>query len=215
MSEDEWLNDPTPESALRWLRGRSDRGFPEFARRKARLLACACCRLRWQELDELQREAVSYAEQVADGAPLSGERLTELTRALFEANGRPGQYTPARAAPLWLLRGVGNDWSSDFRIPDVWWLTVAGGEGRALLHCLLGDLSPPRALAPAIRAWDGGKVVKVATPIYEGHRFEDMPLLGDVLEEAGCQGPALLAHCRGPGPHARGCHVLDAALGRA
>ena len=36
----------------------------------------------------------------------------------------------------------------------------------------------------------------------------------DALEEAGASEEAL-AHLRGPGPHVRGCHVVDACLGRA
>jgi hypothetical protein len=38
--------------------------------------------------------------------------------------------------------------------------------------------------------------------------------LSDALEEAGCDDPAVLGHLRGPGPHVRGCHVLDALLGK-
>ena len=36
----------------------------------------------------------------------------------------------------------------------------------------------------------------------------------DLLEEAGATDAALLAHLRGPGPHALGCHALDAVLGK-
>jgi hypothetical protein len=45
-------------------------------------------------------------------------------------------------------------------------------------------------------------------------RFEDLPVLADLLEEAGCTDAALLGHLRGPGPHVLGCHALDAVLGR-
>jgi hypothetical protein len=34
------------------------------------------------------------------------------------------------------------------------------------------------------------------------------------LEEAGCHDTDILAHCRGPGPHCRGCWVVDALLGK-
>ena len=36
----------------------------------------------------------------------------------------------------------------------------------------------------------------------------------DALEEAGVTDAGLLGHLRGPGPHVRGCHVLDLVLGR-
>jgi hypothetical protein len=48
--------------------------------------------------------------------------------------------------------------------------------------------------------------------INEEGRFEALPILADALEEAGCRDADLLAHCRAPGPHARGCWLLDALL---
>ena len=39
-------------------------------------------------------------------------------------------------------------------------------------------------------------------------------VLGDALEEAGCNAEDVLQHCRGPGPHVRGCHVVDLLLGK-
>ena len=41
---------------------------------------------------------------------------------------------------------------------------------------------------------------------------EVLPLLADALEEAGCDDRVVLDHCRGPGPHARGCWVVDLVL---
>ena len=46
-------------------------------------------------------------------------------------------------------------------------------------------------------------------------RFEDLPVLADLLEEAGCTDAALLGHLRGPGPHVLGCWALDAAVGKS
>jgi hypothetical protein len=40
-----------------------------------------------------------------------------------------------------------------------------------------------------------------------------LAVLADALEEAGA-GEDLVAHLRAPGPHVRGCHVVDAVLGR-
>jgi hypothetical protein len=41
-----------------------------------------------------------------------------------------------------------------------------------------------------------------------------MPILGDALEEAGCTDADILAHLRSPGPHVRGCWILDLILGK-
>jgi hypothetical protein len=49
--------------------------------------------------------------------------------------------------------------------------------------------------------------------MYEARDFTAMPLLADLLEEAGCPA-AVGAHCRDLGPHARGCWVVDLLLGK-
>jgi hypothetical protein len=38
--------------------------------------------------------------------------------------------------------------------------------------------------------------------------------LGDALEHAGCTDAGLLGQLRGPGPHVRGCYVVDVVLGK-
>ena len=41
----------------------------------------------------------------------------------------------------------------------------------------------------------------MARAIYDGRRFDELPILADALEEAGCTDAAILAHCRRPGGH--------------
>src|SRR5262245_52150732 len=41
-----------------------------------------------------------------------------------------------------------------------------------------------------------------------------LAVLADALEEAGCVDGDVLGHLRSPGPHVRGCHVVDVVLGR-
>jgi hypothetical protein len=57
--------------------------------------------------------------------------------------------------------------------------------------------------------------VGVAQAMYESRDFAAMPILADALEDAGCDSPDVLAHCRGDGPHVRGCWVVDLVLGKA
>jgi hypothetical protein len=45
----------------------------------------------------------------------------------------------------------------------------------------------------------------------DAHR---LAVLADALTDAGCTDQNILAHCRGPGPHVRGCWVIDLLLGK-
>lgn len=58
-------------------------------------------------------------------------------------------------------------------------------------------------------------VTRLAQAIYDEHRFGDMPILADALEEAGCDNEEVLAHCRAATPHVRGCWVVDLVLGKS
>ena len=48
--------------------------------------------------------------------------------------------------------------------------------------------------------------------MHDSRDFGAMPILADALQGAGCD--EILNHCRGPGPHARGCGVVDLVLGK-
>jgi hypothetical protein len=79
----------------------------------------------------------------------------------------------------------------------------------ARVRCIAGNPFRPVALAPAVLAWRDGLLVSTARRMYEARDFSEMPVLADMLEEAGCREEQVLTHCRGPGPHARGCFVVD------
>lgn len=77
-----------------------------------------------------------------------------------------------------------------------------------LLRCVAGHLHHP---APDIDpAWRTDVVVGIVRRMYDSREFGNMPVLADALEEAGCDAPAVLAHCRHGTAHARGCWVIDA-----
>jgi hypothetical protein len=90
----------------------------------------------------------------------------------------------------------------------------------ALLRCIFGN--PFRRLPfpgrdwltwPTLNidwlTWGGCTVPLLARTIYAQRAFDQLPVLADTLEEAGCNKAEILAHCRGAGPHVRGCWVLD------
>jgi len=65
------------------------------------------------------------------------------------------------------------------------------------------------AIDPTWLAWNNGTVQKLAQAIQEQHRFADLPILGDALEDAGCTNAAILGHCREPGQHDQRCWLVN------
>ncbi|MFM8273295.1 MAG: hypothetical protein ACKODX_13350, partial [Gemmata sp.] len=64
-------------------------------------------------------------------------------------------------------------------------------------------------------AWFTSDVMALAGAIYDGRAFEQMPILADALQDAGCDSEEVLTHCRGANRvHVRGCWVLDLVLGK-
>jgi hypothetical protein len=80
----------------------------------------------------------------------------------------------------------------------------------AVLRDLVGPAFQPVAVEPG---WRAPTVTALARGIYEERAFDRLPILADALMDAGCDREAVLAHCRGPGPHLRGCWVVDCLLG--
>ncbi len=65
-----------------------------------------------------------------------------------------------------------------------------------------------------LRDWQTATAVALAAQMYESRDFSAMPILADALQDAGCDDEHVLAHCRGEGPHVRGCWVADLVLGK-
>jgi hypothetical protein len=102
--------------------------------------------------------------------------------------------------------------------PAVWeaavqtdWLGVEVGPdpAAAVVRDLFGGPTPVRFPDD----WKTGTATAVAAGIAEDGAFDRLPVLADALEDAGCDDDRVLAHCRGPGPHWRGCWVVDGVLG--
>ena len=80
-----------------------------------------------------------------------------------------------------------------------------------LIREMFGNPFRPVSLDPA---WLTSTVVALAQGIYEERAFDRMPILADALQDAGCDNDDVLSHCRGNGPHVRGCWVVDLILGK-
>jgi hypothetical protein len=83
-----------------------------------------------------------------------------------------------------------------------------------LLREIAGNPFRRPEVRPAWLGWNQGTVLRLAEQIYEEGCFDELPILGDALEEAGCHDEELLRHCRAPGEHVRGCWLLDLVLGK-
>jgi hypothetical protein len=64
-------------------------------------------------------------------------------------------------------------------------------------------------------SWLTSTVVGLAEGIYADQAFDWMPILADALQDAGCDDPDILNHCRDANQmHVRGCWVVDLLLGK-
>jgi hypothetical protein len=208
--------------------------------RKAGLFGVACCRRLLDFLaDPLAEKAVRLREDVADGLGSVEELNAALTVVQDRANAQPaagaihngmiGVVLTAGALPpqpmFWLgLHSLANavggsaapgavieedDWASPH---DPRWRDAKAAE-RAAQATLLRDLFNPFHSLASPDAWRTLAVVALANSIYDDRRWEDMPILGDALQEAGCDDAEVLAHCRGT-VHARGCWLVDLLLNK-
>jgi hypothetical protein len=95
------------------------------------------------------------------------------------------------------------------------WVWKQQKHRRAFYSALVRDIfgNPFRPVTFSAE-WRTDTAVTLARTMYEARDFSAMPILADALQDAGCDNVDLLAHCRGPGPHVRGCWVVDLVLGK-
>ena len=214
MTEQEWLVCSDPDEMLLFLRQPS-----LLTERKSRLFGVAACFRIWHLLtDERSRRAVELVERFADGEAttqelnIAYEAAFEVGAALAERNAniidalRSAAWAASSAAhPNELAEGVALE-AADASDED----DEQTSQCR-LIHDIFGNPFHPANLD---RSWLIPEVVTLAKEIYDKRAFDRMPALAEALEQAGCKNTAVLAHCRGPGPHVKACWVVDAVLGK-
>src|SRR5262249_44746091 len=84
---------------------------------------------------------------------------------------------------------------------------------RTVARHVLEPVSPTSGARPLVAGVGGRRVKQMARAIYDERRWEDMPIVADALEEAGCGDTDLLGHCRCGKEHTRGCWAVDLLLG--
>ncbi|WP_315854050.1 hypothetical protein [Gemmata palustris] len=80
-----------------------------------------------------------------------------------------------------------------------------------IIRDIFGNPFRPVAFSPS---WRTSTAIAIASQMYESRDFSAMPILADALQDAGCDNANVLDHCRSPGPHVRGCWVVDLVLGK-
>lgn len=203
MTESEWLNASEPHVMLEFLRGKA-------SDRKLRWFAVACSRRIWGLIDDLGRVAVEAAENFTDGL-LGPDELRAARLACLGAGGQASWYAAA-TNPEIAARNAAR--SAQAGVASNPLLGTEAAELLAqvdLLRDIFGDPLQPLSFD---QSWRTSGVVQLAQVIYDDRAFDRMPGLADALAEAGCDNDETLNHCRGPGPHVRGCWVVDMMLGR-
>jgi hypothetical protein len=228
MTEAEWLAADSPRELLLWLGAKRSR---RRSVRKNGLFVVACA----ERVRSFMRHAVTIrglelAERMAEGVADESEGETYL--AEFGAAcppGEPGPQEAARTVPFVAIRvllphrmgqsseklavSAAQSCAGVFNAAT----DIARAIQETAVHAdLLRDIVGPLPFRPVPfdPAWLTSTVVALATGIYESRDFGAMPVLADALQDAGCDNADILDHCRGPGPHVRGCWVVDMLLGK-
>jgi hypothetical protein len=200
MTEAEWLACADPQPMLEFLRGKA-------SDRKLRLFAVACVQ-RYSNVDGIMRQLVRVSELYADGITTWNElaSVRKMTKELqYQAMQRKvgmgagavrHAAAVARPAALAAAQGV--------------LLAVVPEVAVAAIREVVNPFRPI-TIAPS---WLTSTATALAEAIYTDRAFDRLPILADALEEAGCTDAEILAHCRAPGPHMRGCWVIDLLLGK-
>jgi hypothetical protein len=221
MTEADWLTCSHPESMLNFL-SRESMARRRTSDRKLRLFAVACCRRIWQLIAGAHSQrAVTVGERLADGQAEEWELedAYDMARLIWnnqEFDGNDEAYEAAfwAAEPVatgaalhgagMAARAIGVDGAS---------IKTEEAAQAALIREIFGN--PFRSRPRVKTAWRTDTVTVLARQMYESRDFSAMPILADALQDAGCANDDILNHCRGLGPHVRGCWVVDLVLGKA
>jgi hypothetical protein len=218
MTEAEWNHCADPLKMLHYLRA-------DVAGRKTLLLVCACIRRHWDVLVNEGRKWVLLAEDYAEkpgphrlpNPDVCGNTLDPM---IFGDHWDGAIRIAGKDAnDDWhgVTESLEQLWSGFYECDD--YDTLSGNdEWKAerrqqalLIRDVFGNPFNHITLDPS---WQTSAVKHLAEAIYEERGFDRLPILADALEDAGCANADIIGHCRGPGPHTRGCFVIDLLLGR-
>jgi len=187
--------------------------------RKSRRFALACASRAaacGNTIPDAVRELLELIDGISDGTGVIPDEYYELARKVYEITTNERQSKGIRAlvksGDRWLCSSTGvsdviHDAAGAGELADVEYQHQAD-----LLRCVVASPFRPVAFNPA---WTTSTVVALAQGMYAERDFSAMPILADALQDAGCDNDDILNHCRGAGPHVRGCWVVDGILGKS
>jgi hypothetical protein len=203
VTEHEWLHGPPRRVVVKVRRLKDER--------KRLLFLCAFfARYRAQLQRPTLPAAIDLVERFADGE--AGDAHFSRAKGLARACDWSQERLPDNLSLdlLQVAHAVASDAAAsvEVRMP----MLKNGVLQADLLRDIFGNPFRPVAADPG---WRTSTVVALAGQMYESRDFSPMPILGDALQDAGCENPDVLDHCRGDGPHVRGCWVVDLILGKS
>jgi len=216
MTAEQWLTDHDCERMLTYLAEQNG------SRRKLQLFAVACCRSIWHLLtDERSRAVVIAVERQVEGQTTMDEVATAAAAA-WEASSRLENNAQDAADAAAATANPPEDiFDYGFRVAfgagDAMWVRGKDRDDELarqadLVRDIFGNPFRPVTADPS---WLTPTVVQLAEHIYADRAFDQMPILADALQDAGCYNAEILGHCRSDGPHVRGCFVGDLLLGKS
>jgi hypothetical protein len=220
MTKEGWLACVSPYLMVEFLRGKA-------SQRKLRLVACACCRRISHLLTPQNCHDLEIGEQLAEGLlPLDSPAWIDPKRRNYgtgPVDAPTGACLSTRVMDPFLAAFAAamkaSDAVADVSTPSKEYmarLEYKTSEQKAqadLVRDVFGHIFFTGMVEPAWLQWNEGAVPRLARTIYEERRFGNVLDLYDVLLDAGCNNQDILSHLRVPGPHVRGCWVLDLILG--
>jgi hypothetical protein len=159
-----------------------------------------------------------YGEDCPEGYSDEGHATFAADAALYSANAERASTYAAWAAAV---TSAGHE--EDYGLVGIARALPGYAVERAaqsdLLRCIIANPFHPVTISPA---WQTPQVVALAQAAYDQRELPAgtldtarLAVLADALEDTGCMDRTVLSHLRGPGPHARGCRVVDLLLGKS
>jgi hypothetical protein len=191
-------------------------GYPvwrdaEGYNRKLMLIPCGCVRVGWPKPSpKIFQHALLLVEEKAETGRWDRGKAETVVEKCWKAlpkKHNPYAHLVHHACDLppdngWVASRISLN-ADEASIPD------------GILRKVVLDVIPnpfrPHEIDPG---WQSSTVVGIAEQMYVSRDFSAMPILADALQDAGCEDEQILSHCRGEGPHVRGCWVVDLVLGK-